>query len=357
MRREDGAVIVWVVMAMTVIFGAAAMSIDAGSLWNARRNMITATDAAALAAAAGYGEGINGCSEYAVSRVAANTQPAQSLVGWQVAELEGCDFQPHPSGIPQLGFVTVDAARDVDLIFGPVLGVSQGTVRSTTAAEVGFPLAVGRVRPLALCVKNSALQQWLANKDNSLHTIPLEMSGECGGTPGTRNLLNFRGGNQDPKPFWQDIQVGYPELIPRAPGVLDPKVGWSWQQLENELNQLLGTTFFVVVYEKVDGCGASAEFHIVDFVNVELVGVDFKMEKAKKDESWIPPGHDKNDKSGCASVPDHVAGSANLQVRFRRALVSGTCCGPVTGLDLGARSMRICAVSPDTATAANCISD
>src|SRR3954463_5276445 len=61
-RGERGAVAVVVALLAIVLFGAAAYAIDAGNLWQTRRNMVTATDAGALAAAGKFAIGAGGCS-------------------------------------------------------------------------------------------------------------------------------------------------------------------------------------------------------------------------------------------------------------------------------------------------------
>ena len=51
MKDQRGAVLIWILPALVVLFGIAALVIDAGSLYVDRRRMVTAADAAALAGA------------------------------------------------------------------------------------------------------------------------------------------------------------------------------------------------------------------------------------------------------------------------------------------------------------------
>ena len=52
------------------------LAIDSGNGWQIRRSLITATDAAALAAAETYAEGGNGCSGVPSTFVSANVSAA-----------------------------------------------------------------------------------------------------------------------------------------------------------------------------------------------------------------------------------------------------------------------------------------
>ena len=71
--NERGSVSVLLAVCMAVVIGAGAIVIDAGQIWSSRRELVTAADAAAFAAAAAYAEYGDGCTSIAASYVAANT--------------------------------------------------------------------------------------------------------------------------------------------------------------------------------------------------------------------------------------------------------------------------------------------
>ena len=66
-QREDGVVIIMVALSMVVILGGAAISVDLGNAWQAKRQLHTASDSAALSAGEVYAFSGNGCASIAGS--------------------------------------------------------------------------------------------------------------------------------------------------------------------------------------------------------------------------------------------------------------------------------------------------
>src|SRR3954463_6938392 len=106
-RGERGAVAVVVALLAVVLFAAAAYAIDTGNLWQTRRNMVTASDASALAAAANFAIGQDGCAT-AAQWITANRADGT---------LDSCS----PSGTSTAGgYVTVSGHTTVPLSFAGV---------------------------------------------------------------------------------------------------------------------------------------------------------------------------------------------------------------------------------------------
>ena len=62
-----------IVAICSLMFGFAACgAVDTGNAWQTRRNMVTASDAAALAAAGAYAVGQSGCAEVAAEYLGHN---------------------------------------------------------------------------------------------------------------------------------------------------------------------------------------------------------------------------------------------------------------------------------------------
>src|SRR5688572_12162488 len=191
-RDDRGAVLAMVCVIIVVVIGCAAFAVDTGSAWAAKRQLRTATDAAALAAAGVYANGGNGC---------ATTDDATVTENDTSASVTSCDVVPASSGNP--GRVTVDAERPVEFSFAKIFGVNGMDVTSSTTARWGNVDGVWGLRPMGLCLHaNPELEAWM-----NLPTGPTADSGTirimynkshpdaCGDeTPGNWGMLDFNGG-------------------------------------------------------------------------------------------------------------------------------------------------------------------
>ncbi|MGI9622780.1 MAG: pilus assembly protein TadG-related protein, partial [Acidimicrobiales bacterium] len=81
--NDRGAIIIIVAVGMVGLLGATALAFDLGNAWQARRELTNSTDAGALAAAASFAVGGDGCNE-AHDYVLANDPHATIEDGWCV---------------------------------------------------------------------------------------------------------------------------------------------------------------------------------------------------------------------------------------------------------------------------------
>jgi hypothetical protein len=159
---EDGAAAVFVAFVLVVIFGAGMLAIDAGSLWTTRRQVVTATDSAALAAAAYFAQN----PSEACSDPDAATPEAQTLLDENGAVMAVTDVSPEATCTA--GNVRVEATRDVPLFFAPLFGTTSTQAASSAAAEWG-PTNIGTgLRPIAVCVDDPHVVEWIALKTNGM---------------------------------------------------------------------------------------------------------------------------------------------------------------------------------------------
>jgi hypothetical protein len=313
--RENGAVLVIAVFIVVVVIASAAFAVDAGSLWSSHRRLRTSTDAAALAAAQSYAEGVDGCAGIAETYATAN-DPGATVT----------DCHDHPNG--DAGYVTVAAERTVDLQFAGIFGLDTSDVTSTTHAMYGFPTAAAGMRPMGLCADASPeLVAWL-----NLPTGPTGDSGPirigytkdhpdaCGDdAPGNWGMLDFNGGENSNAETKTWVSNGYPETVPLSPPSIPGDTGAFSPSIDGELAGLLGEQFALPIFDNVTGSGSNATFDLVAFVWVKLV--DYQVSGSEADR-W-------------------------LELEFQaHEVIQGTCCGPTGGLDTGVRAVRICATDP-----------
>ncbi len=324
-RDQRGAVAVIVAICAVMIFGFAAYAIDSGHLWAARRGLVTAADAAALASAKDYALGKPGCATAAGSFVTSNNS---------LASVNSCS----PSVGLSSGHVTLDAKRSVGFSFAGILGTKSKQIHAITTAEWGIPTGAANLRPFGLCLgANLQMAQWL-----NLPSGPVGDSGTiritygksqptaCGtNVPGNWGVLDFDGGSNSNNDTKNWTRSGYPGVVSVGQNVPGDTGAYS-NSLDTELAflQSSGQAFVLPVFDIAAGNGSNAQFHIVAFVFVKLVG--FKTTGAQAARS--------------------------MDLVFTRGVISGTCCA-TTGINTGTRALRICDVNtltPNTTDSRAC---
>ncbi len=156
-RDERGVTAIVAVVCLLGIFGAATLSVDAGNLWQSRRNMVTATDAAALAEA----------RDFAINSLGGGTPSGcTGLYNTILDRNAGTDVYDRsctvvPFSGTGTGYVSVEGRKPVDVRFGVVLGLDDTAAYSMSAAMIGYPTSAHGLRPIAYCVENGHVQEWL----------------------------------------------------------------------------------------------------------------------------------------------------------------------------------------------------
>ncbi len=302
-----------VAICSVLIFGFAAFSIDAGQAWTARRHLVTAADGAALASAGDYATGKVGCASAAGDYVSSN---------YSAATLESCSANITPTS----GNVTVDASRTVDYAFAGIFGVNNKKIHAITTAEWGIPTGVNNLRPFGLCINsNLQMQQWLnypSGPTGDSGTIRItygkSQPDACGtNVPGNWGIQDFDGGSNSNNDIKDWTLNGYPGLVTIGTN-LPGDTGAFSNSLDSELTFLKnsGQAFVLPVFDTATGNGSNAQFHIVAFVFVKLVGYQTTGAQAAR----------------------------YLDLVFTRGVVSGTCCA-TSGIDTLVRAVRICDVN------------
>ncbi|HZD18740.1 MAG TPA: pilus assembly protein TadG-related protein, partial [Actinomycetota bacterium] len=173
-RREDGAAILIVVLAIVAIFGMVVLTVDVGGLMWKRRMMVRASDAAALAAAQSCA--LTDAGEVALAPSRAD-QYATSNVS-DATRLPGADgYQVGPSGAEcgtaSSGWVGVGYESPFAFIFAPILGAPQQRTVSAQAVALWGPAGGAGSIPLEIplsafqgtipCVEGDSCNFWWDN--------------------------------------------------------------------------------------------------------------------------------------------------------------------------------------------------
>ncbi len=133
-KNEKGAVTVIVVVTLTALLAVAALSIDVGLLYQERRQLQTAVDAAALAGAQDLGEnkGFGQAQTTAQQYVIENSQVAPDSI--EVT-------------FPSATSIHVEAETTRELLFARVGGMQASNVKATATASYGAATAVANLAP------------------------------------------------------------------------------------------------------------------------------------------------------------------------------------------------------------------
>jgi hypothetical protein len=148
-RDEDGATLVILVLVLVALFGMMVLVVDVGGLLWARRGMVNASDAAALAAAQSCigpdEDEVAKADEFAQFNVEAGTVLTRTIF-----ETENC----HEN---QAGLVRVSYQREYPLFFAGVLGFSGDGGQVTTEATAHWGPA-GSASPIPLVIYAGTIQ-------------------------------------------------------------------------------------------------------------------------------------------------------------------------------------------------------
>jgi hypothetical protein len=180
LREERGISAIVVAVSLIAIMGAAVLSVDAGSAWKTKRNLVTITDAAALAAARMFANNLadpcTSAGQAAAEAAAVQVMQANSTAathdttntpnGFQVTTSGTC---PAPAGQITPGHVRFDARLLSTSGFSGIFGAGRTNVIASSTAQFGYAVGnPGGLRPWAVCDQhNSTFPNPLVNPPSS----------------------------------------------------------------------------------------------------------------------------------------------------------------------------------------------
>lgn len=318
---ERGATLALVAISLVWMIGLAALVVDVGDGWLSRQTLVSASDAAALAAAQDLvAEPWDDLGACATARTYVSTNaPGATQTGCVVAPI-GADG----------GRVTVTLSEQMESRFIDLEG-EDPVVGSTSTVAWGPPDTVGGLRPFALCYDGSAaLQQLIDDPPAWPTTIVVSFTrddpADCGGSPGVGNFatVSFESGASLTLVrnwMWE----GYPGQIgfdpPTTAGCATPAICYERPYASTAIRpeiQLLrsqGTPFLFPIYDYAD----VDEAHLVGIVRARLK--DYQLD-GEPDTWWI-------------------------EIKVEPGLVAGTCCGPPEWRT-GTKVIAICGVDPES---------
>lgn len=253
----------------------------------------------------------------------------------------------------QSGYVTVEGRKPAAVRFGGLFGIGDKNPYALASARWQFATEVVGLRPISFCLTNHHIQEWLANKNlgtplpspggadhpvypgaglvHHMTYTKVGTDGTCGSSPGNWGWLDFNGGSNSVPELSDWLLNGYygnGVAIGDCNGdnavAAEPCAGDTGDKaaLKAALDQLIGTTFPVVVYSTAGGTGSNSEFTVYGFLGITLRGFEING----------PQGNHFMD----------------MEFTNLEATPGTRCCTTfIPGTDLGARVIRLCAFDHD----------
>lgn len=159
-NEEDGAVAVMVAILLVVFVGAAAIAIDLGSAWETKRDLVTDTDAGALAGARLLANsGLENCNSSSLQSAVQNEAAAVVALNDDDTILNGpAEIECQAS----YAVVRVDGNLAAQQTFTGAMGREDLGARSLSGAVVGSVSAAEGLLPLAFCQELPAVGGYIS---------------------------------------------------------------------------------------------------------------------------------------------------------------------------------------------------
>jgi Flp pilus assembly protein TadG len=274
---------------------ALAVVADGGRVWMEKQKLQNEVEASALAVAQSQALGGASCSAAALALV--DGTPT-------------CSTSTTANG----AVATVAASELVALTFAQLFGRDSAGIDASASVRIGPAAGVSGLRPVAMCIGNSALADWLASGRTSTttYTIGVEStSSECGSdVSGNWGVIDFDGGANSMSDAQDWIANGYGgtvsvgETLDGDPGIPSPALN---------LDDLVGEIVTLPVFENPRLVGSNATYDIAGFVRVRIVEVNL---------------------TGSAS-------NRNVKVMFEPGAVNGSV-GGIDAPDFGVTAWSVC---------------
>jgi len=198
LNEERGGVLILVALLMVALLSMTALAVDVGLLYSARRQMVNAADAAALA---GAQELINGGDAIAVAKQYAilenQADDAQASLGYY-------------NGSPTHNTVTVNTEKTVDYLFARALPLNEDSsdVAATATALIAPVVEMSGLIPIG--IPEAVYSALTSGQEYTI--ITFDNFGVIG--PGNWGWVNLTGhhGQQSTGDQVNNIIYGYPEL-------------------------------------------------------------------------------------------------------------------------------------------------
>lgn len=256
LRNERGQAMLMTVLFLTVLLGAAALTLDVGSWYRQSRQAQATADAAALAAA---------------QALPGNTAQAGVLADqYATSNGGGLTSVTFQKGYEANDTVVVNVQKDAPSFFAKIFSIDSATVRATASARAGVPNQVDGVAPIVVNKNHPLLSGPGCPCFNTPTTLPLGKDG----APGAFGLVDLNGGSKGEPDLANWIENGYDGFLGLGQYDSDPGAKFNANGVQQALSDRVGTELLFPVYDTLTGGGANAQYNVIGWVAFHLTSFD-----------------------------------------------------------------------------------
>jgi Putative Flp pilus-assembly TadE/G-like len=261
-NNQSGQALVLTVVFLVSLLGMAALVLDVGSWYRAKRDLQATADAAALAGAQALPDAPGSATGLA-NQYATTNSP----------DLATKDVSISSNIVPN-DRITVHVTRPAPGFFSKILGISSVQVGASSAAQTEGMAQAKYVAPIT--VKNT--HPMLAGPGcpcfgpGNETVLPLGKTG----APGAFDLIDLNGdgkGTVGASTLADWIANGYGDYLGLGDYFSDPGAKWNNSTIQAALQSRFGTELMFPVYDTLTGSGSNATYHIVAWAAFHLESV------------------------------------------------------------------------------------
>ncbi len=294
--EQDGAVAVVVAICLLALVAVGALAVDLGSAWETKRDFVTDTDAAALAATRAL---VDSNCDHDVARDAATSLLSAN---------QGSAPAPADYSVNVLDCSTVNVVYtgQAQTTFAGAVGQDELAVLSSSTATAPTT-SVGGLRPITVCWSHPDISAWIAGGAGATIDLVHDKTSEtgdgtdcgsapgnwgwtcfdkdeprnatgpggCGGNDGSINILNMLMHGYSGDVDLGAAGAGDEDCAPDEPGnqACEQTTGSLGNGIAAGLSHLASTgeTFPILAYGSMSGTGSNAVTAPVAFITVRLV--------------------------------------------------------------------------------------
>lgn len=177
-RDESGAMALLVILLLPILLAVLGLTASFGSLWAERRELLTATDAGALAGASAYVEtqDLVAAKQVCETTAATNRSTTTSITclvaevpSEAAVEVRAVASAPAPTFMLSLASVYAGGSGS---------GPSGSDVSAVSVARAGLPWAISGARPVAVCLHSAQFAEWAADPEEP-YTFTVGLNDRC----------------------------------------------------------------------------------------------------------------------------------------------------------------------------------
>jgi hypothetical protein len=247
---ERGQALVITVLALAVLMGCAALTLDVGVWYREQRQAQATADAAALAGA---------------QALPANPSNAFAWAQ-QYADSNGGGVTAADITLPSADTVAVTATRRPPSFFASVFALGKVTVHAHAAARSGIPEQVQGAAPIVVSESHPLLSGPGCPCFHTETTIPLAKDG----APGAFGMVDFDNSGSNGNPDLSSwIHSGYPDELKLGDYDSDPGAKFNGS-ITTALNFRAGSELLFPVFDTLTNTGSNAQYHVIGWVAFHL---------------------------------------------------------------------------------------